>query len=168
MHLKNDAQYNAHLSNAVSCLRSAQESLRGFPDIAGAGFLHDAEKEVAEAYMTRCLVAGETLPNHKSIGVRVAAWLNGLAEAASEVRRSMLDELRNGQTTRAVELFASMEGAFDFLVTVDYPDAITGGLRRSADALRAVVERSRSDLTTTLIQERLRVALTNQAPSQST
>jgi translin len=85
--------------------------------------------------------------------------LNGLAEAASELRRHLLDRLRAGETDRGEELLGVMEEAYDLLVTIEYPDAITGGLRRSADALRAVVERSRADVTTTVLQARLQQAI---------
>src|SRR6202035_2577173 len=85
----------------------------------------------------------------------IPAWLNGLAEAASELRRHLLDRLRAGELRRAEELLTAMEDVYDLLVTVDFPDAVTGGLRRSADALRAVLERTRSDLTTTILQARL-------------
>jgi len=89
----------------------------------------------------------------------VAAWLNGLAEAASELRRHLLDRLRAGHIERGEELLGAMEDVYDLLVTVEYPDAITGGLRRATDALRAVVERSRADVTTTVLQSRLQRAI---------
>ncbi len=127
--------------------------------VAYAGFLHDAEKEYAEAVLTAALINGEALPGYKDIGVGVPAWLNGLAEAASELRRHLLDRLRMGQTGVAEHLLSVMEDVYDALVTVDYPDAVTAGLRRSADALRAVLERTRSDVTTTLMQLRLQAAL---------
>ena len=88
-----------------------------------------------------------------------AAWLNGLAEAASELRRHLLDRLREGDLARGEALLAAMDDVYDLLVTIDYPDAVTGGLRRTTDALRAVLERTRGDLTTTLLQSRLQAAL---------
>ena len=89
----------------------------------------------------------------------LAAWLNGLAEAASELRRHLLDRLRAGETARGEELLEAMEDVYDMLVTIEYPDAITGGLRRATDALRAVVERSRADVTTTVLQAGLQRAI---------
>ena len=86
----------------------------------------------------------------------LAAWLNGLAEAASELRRHLLDRLRAGEVDRAEQLLVAMEDVYDMLVTIEYPDAITGGLRRATDALRAVLERSRADVTTTVLQDGLR------------
>ena len=146
-------------AEAAASLREAQDALGPHPRVAAAGFLHDAEKEYAEALLTAALVDGRPLPAAAVVGVGVAAWLCGLAEAASELRRHLLDRIREGQLERGEELLDAMEEVYDVLVTVDYPDAITGGLRRTTDALRAVLERSRSDVTTTVIQSRLRAAI---------
>jgi len=149
----------ARIAEADAALRRAQEVLAPFPSLAAVGFLHDAEKEFAEANLTVALVAGSPLPTDTELRVGLAAWLNGLAEAASELRRHLLDRLRAGEIERGEELLVAMEDVYDLLVTVDYPDAITGGLRRTTDALRAVVERSRSDVTTTVLQARLQRAI---------
>jgi len=150
------------VGEAHSALREAQDALQPHPNVAFAGFLHDAEKEYAEALLTVALVAGDPLPDHHAIGVGLAAWLNGLAEAASELRRHLLDRLRAGELDRAEQLLLAMEDVYDLLVTIDYPDALTGGLRRASDALRAVLERSRADVTTTVLQARLQQAIERQ------
>lgn len=152
-------QAREHAAAAEASLRIAQEALEPFPRLAAAGFLHDAEKEYAEARLTAALVAGSPLPDHRSLGVAIPAWLNGLAEAASELRRHLLDRIRDGDLSRGAALLDAMGECYDVLVTVDYPDALTGGLRRSTDALRAVLERSRSDVTTTTLQVRLQRAI---------
>ena len=144
---------------ATAALREAQEALRDVPAVAHAGFLHDAEREVAEARLTAALVAGAPLPGPGELVVDGAPWLKALAEAASELRRHTLDRLRDGDLTRAESLLGAMDDAYDVLVTVDFPDALTEGLRRTVDALRAVVERTRGDVTTTVVQERLRRAV---------
>jgi translin len=159
VHRQRPEEAEAHLAESEAALRLAQEAVRGFPRVAYAGFLHDAEKEFAEAALTTALVSGRALPGHTDLQVEAQAWLNGLAEAASELRRHLLDRLREGQIAMAERLLATMEDAYELIVSVDFPDAITGGLRRSADALRAVLERTRSDLTTTLLQFRLQAAL---------
>jgi translin len=150
---------DGRLQEAEAALRVAQQALEPYPSLAAVGFLHDAEKEFAEAHLTRAFVDGTPLPTAAELQVGIPAWLNGLAEAASELRRHLLDRLRAGEIERGEELLVSMEDAYDVLVTVDYPDAITGGLRRTTDALRAVVERSRSDVTTTVLQARLQRAI---------
>jgi len=131
----------------------------GHRALASAGLLFDAEKEYAEAVLFAALASGAAAPGHAEVGVPAPAWLNGLAEAASELRRHILDLLRAGELAQAEALFASMEDVYAALVTVDFPDAVTGGLRRTTDALRAVLERTRSDLTTTVLQARLQARI---------
>jgi len=144
---------------AGAALRQAQDALAPFPSLVGSGPLHDAAKEYAEARLTAAMVGDGALPSAGELGVPAAAWLNGLAEAASELRRHLLDRLRQGDLSRSETLLATMDDAYGLLVTIDYPDAISGGLRRSTDALRAVLERTRGDLTITLLQARLQAAL---------
>lgn len=153
------------LAEAEGSLRKAQSAVVPFPALAAAGFLHDAEKEFAEARITLVLVDGEPVPSFEVLGVGIAAWLNGLAEAASELRRHLLDRLRAGELSKAEELLAAMENAYDLLVSIEYPDAITGGLRRATDALRAVLERTRADLTASVLQASLRDALERSMPN---
>ena len=147
------------VSEARDVLSRARETLRPHPSVAYAGFLHDAEKEYVEAVCVTHLVDATTIPGPDELGVALPAWLNGLAEAASEMRRHMLDLLRAGELEQAESVLRSVDDVYDLLVTIDYPDAITGGLRRTTDALRAVLERSRSDLTTTVMQVRLQRAI---------
>lgn len=150
---------------ARAALAEAHAALAPHPAIAHAGFLHDAEKEYAEAELTAALVDAQPLPSAADLGVTGPAWCNGLAEAASELRRHLLDRLRAGDLADAERLLGAMDDVYDLLVTVDFPDAITGGLRRTTDALRAVTERTRSDLTLTLVQSRLHAALESRRDS---
>ena len=140
-------------------LRYAQQVLASLPAVANAGFLHDAEKEYVEARAVAALVNGTPVPGPTDLGVAGPAWMRGLAEAASELRRYLLDRLRGGELERSEELLDAMDDVYDALVVVDYPDALTNGLRRTLDALRAVLERSRGDVTTTVLQVRLQRAL---------
>ena len=163
VHRREHEQVGLLLARCEEALRRAQAAVGPYPGVAYSGFLHDAEKEYAEAVLTDALVAGRPLVDQGALRVGLPAWLNGLAEAASELRRHILDRLRRGEPDAAESLFASMEDAYEAIVQIDFPDAITGGLRRSADALRAVLERTRSDLTTTLLQNRLQAALEGRA-----
>jgi translin len=159
VHLDRTEQAEAKATEAEQALRTAQEALTAFPAVAYAGFLHDAAKEYVEARATAALVAGRRVPSASELGVEGPAWLNGLAEAASELRRHALDRLRAGELARAEALLEAMDGVFGTLATVDLPDALSGGLRRTLDSLRAVVERTRGDVTNAVLQERLRRSL---------
>ena len=108
-----------------------------------AGYLQDAEKEYAEANVTRALVAGDPLPGPEEIGVADAPYLNGIAEAIGEGRRHILDLLRTGELERAQAMLTRLEDLYGVLVTIDYPDAITLNLRRSTDVARSLIEKTR-------------------------
>lgn len=147
------------LQEARELLGGLIESLPDFPAIRWAGYVQDAMKEFAEASITLAIVARRPLPSPADLSVDDAPYLNGLAESASELRRSTLDMLRTGDFEGAERLLEDMDEVYAFLVTVDFPDGITGGLRRTTDALRAVLERTRGDLTITGAQNRLHTAL---------
>jgi translin len=130
-----------------------------YPDLYFAGYTQDALKELAEAYITVALAQDRPLPTPEEIEIEPPAYLNGLAEAASEMRRRCLDLIRHGDNAQAERLLAAMDEIYAVLMTFDFPDAITGGLRRRVDALRGVLERTRGDLTMSMRQDALRQAL---------
>ena len=136
-------------------LSEVSEALSEYPDLLHSGFIHDAQKEYAEACTTLALVVGEELPDPDELSVSYAAYLNGLGEAAGELRRHLLDIIRRGEFTRSEEILTSMDDIYSVLVTIDFPDAITSGLRRTTDMVRGVMERTRSDLTISLKQREL-------------
>ena len=134
------------------------------PEIYYAGFLSDARKEFTEANITLAAISGKTLPDWESLGVDPPAYLNGMAEVIGELRRYILDALRRDDTARCEELMELMDEIYGILVTVDFPEAVTGGLRRSTDAMRGVLERTRGDLTISLQQRRLERRLADSSP----
>lgn len=140
-------------------VRHADSALAAHPDVRTNGPLHDAKKELAEAWLTLALVRDRSLPTPEDLSVDIAPYCNGLAEAASELRRQLLDRLRAGDLARAERLMGAMDEIYALLVTIDYPDGVTGGLRRTTDALRAVLERTRGDLTTAMVAARLQTAI---------
>jgi len=143
------------LATARTAAEQMKAEITSYPDLYYTGYTQDALKELAEAHMTFAVVNDRPLPTPDELGVDTAAYLNGLCEAASELRRRTLDIIRHGRTVEGERLLAAMDDVYGVLVTMDFPDAITGGLRRSTDALRAVLERTRGDLTNSLQQEKL-------------
>ncbi|MBI2886937.1 MAG: haloacid dehalogenase [Chloroflexi bacterium] len=143
------------LKQAQALLLDTEAALAGHGDIYHAGFVHDAQKEYAEACVTLALVAREPLPEPEALGVGYAAYLNGAGEAIGELRRQVLDRIRQGEAQVCEELLAAMEEIYGVLVMVDFPDAMTGGLRRTTDAARGILERTRGDLTMALTQRAL-------------
>jgi translin len=163
VHTRDPSRWESLFSQSERSLREAQAALGPFPAVYYAGFLQDAEKEYGEAALTRVLVEGGPLPTWDDLSIGLSPWLNGLCEAASELRREVLDRLREGDPGRAEMLLREMDTVYELLMGIDFPDALTGGLRRSADALRAVLERTRADLTTTALQLRLQASLESTA-----
>jgi translin len=147
------------LAEADKVARELQEALTPYPDLLSAGYTQDALKELVEAHVTFALASNAPIPEPEALGMCYSVYLNGLCEGASEVRRRCLDEMRRGDTAEAERLLEAMDEIYDILVTFDFPDAITGGLRRRVDQLRGVLERTRGDLTNSLRQDRLVQAL---------
>ncbi len=155
------------LEEADGVATSLQEMLEPFPDIYFAGYTQDALKEWVEAHLTLIFVQGESaaeplgleLPPPGELEVPYSTYLNGLCEAASELRRRCLDLMRRGEMAKAERLLATMDAVYEVLMSFGYPDAITGGLRRRVDQLRGVLERTRGDLTNSLQMERLLEAM---------
>ena len=142
----------------VSAVRSA---VADHPEVFYAGYVHDSQKEYVEAETMLAITGGSRIASHTDLGIEAAAYLNGIAEAASESRRYVLDRLRLGDLDGAEAVLKVMDDIYYELIAIDYPDAITGGLRRTTDSLRAVLERTRGDLTLTLANRRLELALEN-------
>ena len=147
------------LDEAQTYLDEARSALTDHPDMLHAGFVHDAEKELAEARITSALVTDATMPSPESVGVPAAAFLKGMAESIGELRRHILDLMRRGELKRCEELLSSMDDLYFVLVSMDYPDGITLGLRRLTDVARSIIERTRGDFTTSTIQRELQDAL---------
>jgi len=147
------------LADAQSHVDQARGALADHPDMLHAGFVHDAEKELAEARITYALVTGAAMPSLEEVGVPAAAFLKGMAESIGELRRHLLDLMRRGELKRCEELLTSMDDLYFVLVSMDYPDGITFGLRRLTDVARSIIERTRGDFTTSTIQSELREAL---------
>jgi translin len=152
------------IAEAAAFLAEADAALVGHDDVRYGGSLHDAKKEFAEANLTLAFVGGQPMPGPEELRVEVPAYLNGLAEAASELRRQVLDCLRRGELDEAERLLTVMDDAYTLLVTIDYPEALTGGLRRATDALRGVLERTRGDVTNALVLARMQDAIQADPP----
>ncbi|MEE8442856.1 MAG: haloacid dehalogenase [Dehalococcoidia bacterium] len=156
------AAHRREYDESLSLLQQAQDHLdhikdavEGHPAIYHAGYVTDAQKEYAEAHATLAFLSSAPLKGPDDLGVEIAPYLNGLAEAASELRRSILDALRRDDITPCEEWMETMDDVYSLLIAVDFPDAITGGLRRTTDQLRGVLERTRGDLTLALRQHSL-------------
>ncbi|MDD4875643.1 MAG: haloacid dehalogenase [Dehalococcoidales bacterium] len=143
------------LLKASQCLEDSKQDIISSKELSNTGILKDAQKEFAEGSITLALIMGKKLPSPDDLGVDYAAYLNGMGEAVGELRRYLLDGIRRGDLSRGGELLSAMDEIYSVLVTIDFPDAITGGLRRTTDMVRGVLERTRSDLTLVMSQKNL-------------
>ena len=141
---------------AEALLAEINSAVADTPQVATHSVVIDAAKEYAEARITQAVFTGQPVPNFVDLGIDPVPYLHGLGEAVGEMRRRMLDMLRAGDVSGAESLLDEMDRIVDLLAEIDYPDGMTAGLRRTTDVSRSLVERSRSDLTTTVVQERLR------------
>jgi len=143
------------LDSARKLVYDSKNSLSDYQELQHSRYMLDAQREYTEGSITLALITRQKLPDPDELEVDYAAYLNGLGEAAGEVRRYILDSLRKGDHTRIEELLQAMDDIYDVLVTIDFPDAITASLRHTTDMVRAVLERTRSDLTLAIQQKGL-------------
>jgi len=155
VHRKEYDQAKELIKSSQACIEGMSKKLGDHGELYYGGFVHNAQKEYAEACITFALVFGEAIPDPEELGVSYAAYLNGLGEAAGEMRRHLLDSLREGSIERCDGVLESMDDIYGLLVTIDFHDALTGGLRRTTDMVRGVLERTRGDLTIALRQQHL-------------
>lgn len=147
------------LEETTSLVRKMNSDLRDHPEVYYAGFVQDAQKEYAEALLTRAMVQRASLPDPDEIGVDYPAYLGALSEAVGEVRRHILDRIRHRDATWGEQMLDMMDEVYYQLVAFDYPEAVSRGLKRTVDVLRSILERTRGDLTTAIRQQQLEESL---------
>jgi len=159
VHRQEQDKARQFLDSAHELLRELSYDLAGHGRLLHSGFVHDAQKELAEGYITLALIAGENLPKPRALDVSNAAYLDGLGETVGELRRYILDSLRRGDFSRCDELLSIMEEIYGVLITMDFPELLAHGLRRTTDNIRGIIERTRGDLTVSLRQKSLEAML---------
>jgi len=152
---------DSKLEDVTTHAQELKDTVDGFPDLYHTGYTQDALKEVAEAFITYAIIREQPLPSSTELDIESGTYLKGLGEAATELRRFILDIMRRQQShsEEAERLLEAMDEIYDQLVTFDFPDALTHGLRRQTDIVRSVLERTRGDLTQSLRQQQLQDAL---------
>jgi translin len=159
VHRRDYEQARTLLAAARELSERLTRNLAPYPDLFYTGYVQDAQKEYVEATATLSILSGAPMPAPEEIGVAAAPFLNGLAETVGELRRFVLDKLRRGELDGSETLLQMMDDIYSLLVTIDYPVALTGGLRRTTDAGRGILERTRGDLTFALRQQALEQSL---------
>jgi translin len=155
VHRQEFDQAKESLQSARNLLNQLGQTVTDYSELSSTGFIKDAQKEFAEGSITLALVTGKQPPTPNELGVDFTAYLNGLGEAVGELRRYLLDSMRKGDLSRGEELLSAMDDIYNILVTMDFPDAITGGLRHTTDRVRGILEKTRADLTLVIRQKDL-------------
>ncbi|HLI68299.1 MAG TPA: hypothetical protein VKV19_00955 [Ktedonobacteraceae bacterium] len=147
------------LDEAGKLLNEMADDLRIHQDVFYAGFVQDAQKEFAEAATFFALAQQQPLPLASDLAIDWVPYLNGLGEAIGELRRYVLDQLRRDNVEGGEIYLEQMDDIYALLTTVDFPEAVTSGLRRTTDAARGILEKTRGDLTTAVGQAQLQRSL---------
>jgi translin len=159
VHRDDQESMEANLTEAQTLADILRDELKGHPELFFAGYTQDSLKEFVEANVTCALIQNQALQTPEELGVEDATYLNGLAEVVGELRRRTLDILRSGYSQEAERLLGYMDEIYSVLVTIDYPDAITNGLRRQTDLARGIIEKTRGDVTASLRGQQLTEAI---------
>lgn len=159
IHRQEEQKARHLLDLACKLIQDINHDLSDHAELLHSGFVHDAQKEFAEGVITLALINKKELPKAEALGISYPAYLNGLGEAAGEMRRYILDSIRREDFSRCEELLDTMDDIYGILMTMDFPEAITHGLRQTSDAVRGLAERTRGDLTITLRQRVLEAKL---------
>ncbi|MFH1446371.1 MAG: haloacid dehalogenase [Chloroflexota bacterium] len=159
IHRDDEPEARQHLEEAKDLVHQIKRDLEDDPDLYFSGYTQDAIKEYCEAHITVALIKNQTLPSPQELDAEYAAYLGGLTETLGELRRRCMDILRPGYSDEVERLLGCMDEIFSQLVTMDYPDAITNGLRRKTDLARGIIERTRADITTSFRQNQLKKSM---------
>jgi translin len=150
IHRGEDEDARALMEQTAELVARIEKTLAQHRDVYWAGFVHDAQKVVAEARLTYALVHRQPLPDPDELKVGYAAYLNGMGDAIGELRRHLLDKIRHQDSAWGEEMLAAMDDLYFLMVSMDYPAAISGGLKRTADVARSIIEKTRGDLTSSI------------------
>lgn len=159
IHRQEFEQAEELLQSANNLQDKIKQALADWEEFGYSGFVRDAQKEFAEGSITLALVTRRQIPTPDDLDIDPAAYLNGMGEAVGEIRRYLLDKMRQGDLSRGEELLGAMDDIYSILVTMDFPDALTGGLRHTTDNVRGILEKTRGDLTLAVRQKELETKL---------
>lgn len=159
LHRREFTQAKDLLSSTRKLLGEIDRTLADHGDLLYSNFVHDAQKEFAEGNIALAIITTQPIPTPEALGVSYAAYLNGMGEAVGELRRYLLDCARQGNLAAGEELLAAMDDIYSVLVTMDFPEGITGGLRRTTDNVRGILEKTRGDITIASRQQELETSL---------
>jgi translin len=150
-----------NLKQADALATALREGLSEDPDLYFSGYAQDALKEYCEAHLTVATILNKDWPSPEDLKVEFATYLNGMSEVVGELRRRIMDIMREGHSKEVERLLDVMDDIYAQLVTMDFPDALTYGLRRRTDIARSIIERTQADVTISYRQQELEKRITS-------
>ncbi|HII81072.1 MAG TPA: haloacid dehalogenase [Methanosarcina sp.] len=163
LHGKDFEKASNSIETAGKALKKLEARFEGHADIYHAGFVEHAQQEYSEVSVLYSLLKDEgkmlSLPSPDELGVEYTAYLNGLGDVVGELRRHILDLIRGEAFEKAEVFLGIMENIHATLMDFDYPDAITGGLRRKTDVSRSLIEKTRGDVVNAIQQQKLELSM---------
>ena len=150
-----------NLKQADALATALREGLSEDPDLYFSGYAQDALKEYCEAHLTVATILNKDWPSPEDLKVEFATYLNGMSEVVGELRRRIMDIMREGHSQEVERLLDVMDDIYAQLVTMDFPDALTYGLRRRTDIARSIIERTQADVTISYRQQELEKRITS-------
>jgi translin len=155
IHRQEFAEAKKLLAEGRQVRETLAQAVEEWPELRSHGFVRDAQKEYTEANAVFALVSGKPLPGPDELNVDYTAYLNGLGDTVGELRRYILDSMRSGDLSKCEETLTAMDDIYTTLVTMDFPDAVTGGLRHTTDQVRGILEKTRGDITLAVREQAL-------------
>ena len=161
IHRNDVSSAKEHMESAQNKIEKLKNICSDISEISYAGYVLDAEREFVEAVLFYNFDVNGYIEPYKKFNVHPSSYIQGIGDTIGEWRRKALDYLRNLDIKKAETYLEIMEEGMGILNELDYPDALTGGLRRYADNARSIIERTRSDITNAFINEALRKDISN-------
>lgn len=118
-----------------------------------SGPVKDAMMEYAEASIFTAVYLKDIIPSYKDLNIDASSWVLGLADVVGELRRLVLTCLVDADYDNAKYYFQCMDEITEEIMMYDIADTVSS-IRKKQDAVRAIMERTRSDYSNGMIMKR--------------
>ena len=131
-----------------------------YPDLLYSGFVQNAFQEYCESQIFRAIIHNKPIPSHKDLGMNPESYLMGMGDVVGELRREVLEALKNEDFKRAEEYLSIMEEIYEMLMRFNYPSGLVP-LKPKQDTARALIEKTRGELTMAIMTDKIAKKMEN-------
>ena len=132
-------------------------SLATFPEFVN--YLSTPQQEFVEALSLYEIKFNDKIPRYKDVEfVRKENYILGLADVVGELRREVLEAMKDDNLEDVERFFRFMEDIYEFLMNFDYYHVVDN-LRRKQDICRGILERTHGDIVNFIQNLKLREEL---------